>query len=132
MRGKPPIGLKNGIFAHTISAKEIVVSFVKDGQTLDTYNCAPAELTPIILVLLTAAVAAHTKNGGRPNPGVATRFANYPIPPTKIALLPSQKPETILLSLQFGRVDLVVGLGETTGRELGEALIAASASGLPH
>ena len=127
-----PPNFKNGLLASVQAGREIEISLVKDGKTLGSYNCAPSEISGLIVVLLTATNLAYIQSGQKLLGKVEGRFARNPVPATNIGLLENPKPHQISLGIQFGEAILVVELDAAAGKTIGQALIAASAGGVGH
>lgn len=125
-------GPKNGISADVLPDNRIKVNFVENREEVGSYFCEPKDVIPTVQVLLRAATFAHARSGKPPPDRLEDRFAKNPIPVASIGLLPNRKLEQISLSLPFGQAPLVIELGLSASRQLGEALMAASASGPRH
>jgi hypothetical protein len=126
-------GDKDGLFIEADPSGKALVA-ITDDESGDKFALAVEyeDLAELAAAILMAAHKAHLASRKPLSDSVETPLKYSLVTPTTLALGPTNVPDSVSLTLRFGRTALGVAIPKTMLRSLGEAMIAATANGAGH
>lgn len=123
----PPAGFENGMLVSAASNGKLALQILTNGVASTSIELNPEEVGRFVVQLLSVSAAAHAASGNQPAPPSARKGVS--VEPTAIGLSQSPRKGYEILAVRCGNAEFGLSIPHATLRNIGTAMIAASASG---